>query len=317
VRARSGLHRLWITRRRRIGRVGPACECRAMTPSAVPFRGSHALAGGLVTDHALRHHYVRIYPDVYIHRDVPIDPAVRARAVWCWSGGRGVLAGWSAAAMLGSRWIDRGADGAIVLDDHRRPPKGLAVYRDALTLDDRVGRNGCTVTSPVRTAFDLARRLDLDTGIEAVDALYQATDLSRMELDSYTREHPGVRGVRRLRRVVELSDEGAESIWETRTRLAIVRSGLPQPTSQVRILDALGRFVARVDLCWPPWKVIVEYDGDQHFDAPARHRDIERGNALEVLGYRVIRVKARQLTNGSAVLLDQIRHVLRQAGAPV
>ena len=260
---------------------------------------SAARASGLVTDYALRHHYTRIYPDVFVHGDVTVDPLVRAEAVWCWAGGRGVLAEFSASALLGARWIDRDADGAIVLDGpHRKPPKRLIVRRDTLDPTDRVVRRGHTLTSPARTDFDLARRLDVDTAVEAVDALYQATSLTRDQLCAYLDLHPGVRGVRRAREVIELSDEGAESVWETRTRLAIIRAGLRRPKSQVRIYNEHGRFVARVDLCWPEYRVVVEYDGDQHFDAAARNKDVERWNAIEVAGYRVIRVKARQLGLG-------------------
>jgi Protein of unknown function (DUF559) len=68
---------------------------------------------------------------------------------------------------------------------------------------------------------------------------------------------------------------------------------------------------------WERWWVIVEYDGDHHFEPEQRNRDIERWNALEAAGWRVIRVKARQLVHGRATLIAQVTRVLRDAGAPV
>jgi Protein of unknown function (DUF559) len=286
-----------------------------MDPFSVPFRGSVALAMGAITDHRLRHRCMRIYPDVYIDADVPVDAVLRAQAVWCWCGGRGVVAGLSAAALHGARWIDHDANGAVNFPDRRRPPKQLVVYRDTLAANDIAVRRGIALTTPVRTAFDIGRRLDIDGAVEAIDAIYQATGLRRSGLAQYAAGYPGARGVRRLCDVVELSDEGAESVWETRTRLALVRSGLPRPETQREIFGCSGVFIGRVDMCWPRWRVIVEYDGDHHFDYEARNRDIERWNALEAAGWRVIRVKKRQLVYGRAVLLDQIRTVLRDAGA--
>ncbi|MBM4596765.1 DUF559 domain-containing protein, partial [Rhodococcus hoagii] len=77
------------------------------------------------------------------------------------------------------------------------------------------------------------------------------------------------------------------------------------------------RFVGRVDMVWEQWGVIVEYDGDHHFEPEQRNRDVERWNALEAAGWRVIRVKARQLIHGRATLIAQVTRVLRDAGAPV
>lgn len=202
----------------------------------------------------------------------------------------GVLAGWSAAAMWGTRWIPDTAPTTLNMRQHFRPPKGLEIYRDSLAPNESELWRSYRVTTPKRTAFDLGRRLELGTAVEVVDALYRSTHRTRRDLLAFAARHPGARGLVRFRTVIELSDEGSESPWETRTRLAVVRAGLPRPQTQLTIV---------------------------HFTREQRHRDIERWNALEAAGWRVIRVKARQLMHGRLLLLDQIRQVLRAAGAPV
>jgi hypothetical protein len=47
--------------------------------------------------------------------------------------------------------------------------------------------------------------------------------------------YPGARGIGRLRSALALVDAGAESPQETRTRLLLVRSGLPAPRAQIEV----------------------------------------------------------------------------------
>ena len=282
-----------------------------------PFRRSAVLKQGLLCRYQVDRDYVRLYPDTYVHKDIEVNATVRARAVWCWSDGRGTLAGWSAAALLGVKWIDNTAPGGLSLIGRTRSPAGLQLYRERLDNADRRQHQSFDITTPERTAFDLGRRLPLDRAVEAVDAIYQATRLTREQLSRYADSHSGARGLVQLRQVIELSDEGAESVWETRTRLAILEDGFPRPESQVHVFDADGRFIGRADLGWRKWRVLVEYDGDDHFNYEQRNRDVERWNALEAAGWRVIRVKKRQLLYGRALLMRQIRQILREAGAPL
>jgi very-short-patch-repair endonuclease len=281
----------------------------------MPVRRSVALEERRLSRRTIDREYVRVYPDVYLHKDVPLDAVVRAHAAWSWSGGRGVLAGWSAAAFWGTRWIDANTPACINVAEHRRAPAGLTIYRDELDTKDVVNRRSCAITTPERTAYDLGRRLEFDAAIEVIDAIYQATRLTRSGFSSYVDGHSGDRGLAQLRNVIALSDEGAESKWETRTRLAIRREGFPDLETQVVIQDPSGRFIGRADMGWRRWRVVVEYEGDHHFDKIARNNDIERWNALEAAGWRVIRVKAKQLTHGRALLMQQIRTVLRERGA--
>ena len=64
------------------------------------------LAAGLVSRRSLARDYRAIHRDVYLPRDCDLTPALKAKAAFIWSGGTATVAGLSAAALLGCRWID-------------------------------------------------------------------------------------------------------------------------------------------------------------------------------------------------------------------
>ncbi|WP_307718088.1 DUF559 domain-containing protein [Rhodococcus marinonascens] len=69
---------------------------------------------------------------------------------------------------------------------------------------------------------------------------------------------------------------------------------------------------------WERWKVLVEYDGRQHWsDERQRTWDIERLERLADLGWVVVRVNAEQLRMRPHIVVARARERLRQAGAPV
>ena len=89
--------------------------------------------------------------------------------------------------------------------------KGIVLHNDALSHRETRMIHGISVTTPARTAFDLGRRYGRTLAVIRVDALLQATDLKRSDVESLVDRHRGVRGVVQLREVLELVDDGAES----------------------------------------------------------------------------------------------------------
>ena len=68
-----------------------------------PFRGSTAVAAGLLTRGVLRGpRFRRLFPDVYAPARLETDLLLRSRAAGVLIGGRGVVAGYSAAELLGA-----------------------------------------------------------------------------------------------------------------------------------------------------------------------------------------------------------------------
>lgn len=267
-----------------------------------PFRGADAVASGALSARQLQQFYVAVYPGVYAPRWVDLSAQQRATAAWVWSRGRAVIAGLSASAMLGAKWIEPTIP-AEVVHHNRRAPDMLVVHSDALLAGETMRIDEMMVTTPARTAFDIGRRLPTTAGVQRLDALMNATGLTVTQVEQVIAGHPRARGLKALRRTMGLVDGGAESPYETLTRLILVRGGLPAPQTQLRVADAAGFVVAYLDMGWPDLRVGVEYDGAQHWtDARQRRRDIERLAALDALGWIVIRVSSDMLRTPAVVV---------------
>lgn len=278
--------------------------------------GSQALRAGVLTEHHLRSRYRMVYRNVYLAKGVAMTAELKARAGWLFAGPDAVLAGVSAAAMHGTKWL--GADSpAVVVRPDRHCPKGLTSYSYALAPQDICMRRGIPVTTAARTAFDLMRLLPPGRAVPIVDALMNATDLKVIEIEPLVAANRGIRGVRQAESTLALVDGGAESPQESRLRLALVAGGLPIPETQIRFYDEYGEAFIRVDMGWRQWKVAVEYDGVQHWnDSRQRAWDIERIAILEAMGWVVIRVSATMLGEPEK-LVARVRAKLRARGCPV
>lgn len=292
----------------------PVC---AMAILEAPFRGSAVLAAGLVSRRSLARDYRAIHRDVYLPRDCDLTPALKAKAAFVWSGGTATVAGLSAAALLGCRWIDVHHPAELVRRNGK-PVTGIVVHRAELHHDEVCSVAGIPVTTPARTAFDLGRRPGVDKAVVRLDALCNATGMRRADIDRVLVRHRGARGMAQLRRVLELVDGGAESPQETRTRLVLIRAGLPTPATQIAVLDEFGHFVARIDMGWEQWKVGVEFDGAHHWTDPTqRTRDINRLAESESCGWRIVRVSSDLLRHAPGVVIDRVLAALTAAGCPV
>ena len=281
-----------------------------------PFLGSEALAAGRVTRRALQRNFARVYRDVYMPKSQRMTPVARAKAAWLWAGRDATLGGSSAAAMLGSKWIDpeEPADLFRIGD----AVDGINIHRDKLIANEVCVVGGIPTTTPARTAFDVGRRDTLERAVSRLDALANATALKRAEVLEVLDRHAGARGIVQLRRAVELMDGGAESPQETRTRLLLIAAGLPRPTTQILICNRFGEFIGRIDLGWPEWKVGVEYDGPQHWaDSDAHARTIERIADLEAEGWTIIRLSRDILRYRRGVFLARVQNAMRTAGWPM
>ncbi|MCV7092390.1 DUF559 domain-containing protein [Mycobacterium interjectum] len=281
-----------------------------------PFVGTHAIDAGTSTERELRRSCTRIYRNVYQRRDSGLTAKDRAVAAWLWSGKKAVVAGNSAAALLGAEWIDPHAP-AELISSRKRPPPLIITRNESLLPGEATAVNGVAVTTPARTAFDLGRRPGLAPAVVAVDALARATGLAVDGVQPLVEVHRGARGVKQLRQVLDLVDAGAASPQETRTRLAIVAAGLPRPRTQIAVCNEWGAVLARIDMGWEQWRVGVEYDGAQHWTGPRiRANDIDRAAELERRGWRIVRVSADLLRNRPDIVIARIRAALAAAGYP-
>lgn len=279
-----------------------------------PFIGTEALTNGRVSRRTLRSRHDMIYRNVYVPKDEELTAATRGIAAWLWSGRTATVAGLSAAALHGSRWIDSqlpaelNRAGACSVD-------GIVIHRERLLDGKACLLDGIPVTTPARTAFDLGRRKGLVTSVIRLDALANATRLKSTDVEMLAQRHRGARGLVQLRRVLELMDGGAESPQETRTRLLLVRSGLPKPETQIVVLDTSGYPFARIDMGYREWKVGIEFDGAQHWTDPAqRTADIDRYAELAASGWVIIRVSSDLLRYRPEVVVTRVHAALTVAG---
>lgn len=260
-----------------------------------PFVGTESLAAGILTPYALRSKHVAIYPDVYIPRGAELTAPTRARAAWLWSRRRGIVAGRSAAALHGAKWVSEQLP-AILVSDNRRPPNGIRTWSDSIAESDATVVDGVTVTSPARTAFDIACRYPTETAVAAIDALARAASLTTDAILAVADRHRGRRGIRDARATLNLIDAGAESPRETWLRLLLVAQGFPRPTTQIPVYDEFGVLIARFDLGWESLKIAVDYDGDHHRTTRTQfYRDIRRAETVANLGWTLIRITANDL----------------------
>ncbi|AKK25927.1 endonuclease domain-containing protein [Mycobacterium sp. EPa45] len=279
-----------------------------------PFIAEEVLDAKALTFRELRRFHAAVYPGVWAPRGVELSAIDRARAAWLWSGRSGVLAGLSASALWGAKWIDADAAAELV-HSNRRPPRLIAVHSDTLSANEIRQAHGLPVTAPARTAFDLGRRLDFDAAVQRIDALMQATDVKIDDVHAVMAQHAGVRGLKQLRSVLDLVDGGSESPYESLTRIMLVRSGFPRPQTQIRVCDDEGFVVARLDMGWPEYRVGVDFDGAHHWTDPRqRSNDVERYARLPELGWIDVRVTSSMLHNNPGVFLNRVGAALTARG---
>jgi very-short-patch-repair endonuclease len=133
--------------------------------------------------------------------------------------------------------------------------------------------DGVRVTDGLQTLVDLAAELDDRYWEHALEAALrkQLTTVEALEAVLPTLSARRQKGTARIRRVLALRPTGGpptESLLETYAVQMIRDAGLPEPTRQYRVFTVDGRFVARVDLCWPELGVFLELDGRGHDGQP-------------------------------------------------
>jgi very-short-patch-repair endonuclease len=185
---------------------------------------------------------------------------------------------------------------------------GTAVCRAVLARGEIELRRGLPTTSALRTVVDLGGRDRLTEGVVAADLFLHGGLVTIADLCTYVAEHPGAKGIARLRRVVDLAEPKAESAMETRLRMVLVLAGLPRPEVQVPIHDDQGRFLGRPDLLYRLQRLAIEYDGANHRDRLVD--DNRRQNGLVGAGFRLLRFTAADVYGTPDTIVVQVRHSL-------
>jgi hypothetical protein len=277
------------------------------------FIGSHAIAEGAITRKQLRERsYRRLVQGVYADPGMPFDHRLRCQGVALLLPQGTAIGGHSAAAWHGAPFAAP-HDPVTVLRPagvEWKGPRGTKVHRTELNTADVEGRDGVPVTSPLRTAWDVAALEPLATAVAALDAMVRAGTVRMVDLQVMADAGAGRWGVTKVRRAVPLVDPRAESAPESRVRVACVLAGLaPVPQYEVHVA---GVFLGRVDLAFPEQRLAIEYEGAYHFEDGQIVRDDARIARLVAAGWRVIRLSAPDLRDLDAGV-RRIREELARA----
>ncbi|TCB99007.1 DUF559 domain-containing protein [Micromonospora zingiberis] len=165
----------------------------------------------------------------------------------------------------------------------------------------------------VWAAWECAVWLEPVRAVGIIDALLGRELVDCAGLDAVASANASRPGGRRARWVFGLADAGAQSPPESQLRVRLILAGLPRPVTQHPVRLPNGR-VLHLDLCWPEYRVAVEYDGHWHSDPERMHLDRQRLNQLVGAGWQVLHVTSRRLHRDFPRLLREIRTTLAAAG---
>ncbi|QCV87346.1 hypothetical protein FEZ32_02295 [Acidipropionibacterium jensenii] len=202
---------------------------------------------------------------------------------------------------------------------HRKP--WLVTRTCRITPQEICDVRGVRVTSPERTAVDMAREFGFVTGVMIADAVLGRGGSAQhlQELTDRAFRRPGNRAARR---VAEFADPAPESPGESLMRAMLEVQGCPRPVLQFIIRTPDGQFVARTDFGWPEFGVIGEYDGPEKYGRLLRPgqtvsdvvvAEKDREAAIRDQGFQIIRFSAADLRNPRAAAY-RLRRLIYRTG---
>lgn len=221
----------------------------------------------------------------------------------------------TAALLVGaplSRDLERDHRLHVAVPAPRRAPdaRGVIGHQAHLMGADVCVWRGLRISSPERLWCELAAVLSLPDLVAVRDYLLGGAHplTSAGRLADVAARHPGRRGLRILRRALELLDARAESRKESVLRVILeeggVRGFLPNHWTVTT-----GGYHYRFDLALPDLKVAVEYQSDYHASIEQFRADMTRISRLRADGWEVIEVNADDLRDPHE-LLGRIRRVI-------
>lgn len=186
---------------------------------------------------------------------------------------------------------------------------------------------GYTLTSPARTAVDLARGRPVPEALVVLDATarlivsayvvsptrasYRNPGMVKAVRDLLS-ETAAARGIASLGTAISLADPCRESAVESLSAGHIFLAGLPMPVFQERIQTRQGVFYP--DCYWPEQGVVGEVDGAVKYRQPdAFVKEKEREQILRDHGYRFVRWLGKEIMTTPHLVVDRISRELEAA----
>ncbi len=193
-----------------------------------------------------------------------------------------------------------------------RKEAGVVHHRGALTPAEVTEVAGVPVTTPTRTAIEVAAMTTLESGLITVNGLLHAKLLTPAELAAAAQRTARWPGSLTTDLLVRLADPRIESAAESRFVHLAWSQQLPRPEPQVEVYDESGLLIGRVDFALPHLRAYFEIDGREKY-----YRYRREGESVADF---VLREKKRQeqitlLTGWTCIRLtwDDLNHPERTA----
>jgi len=188
---------------------------------------------------------------------------------------------------------------------------GVRCRQAIISSRDITESDGVLVTTPLRTASDLLRRLYRPYAMSAADGLANAGFIEFEALWEFVTRLKGYPGIIQARSLALLVDPLAASPGESWQRLRVIDAGFPIPQSQYPIVDNFGR-TRWVDLAYPHLKIAAEYDGREfHTDQSDVDNDRSRRKYLSsVLSWRFVVSRKEDIFGEDAGFEQQLGRLL-------
>jgi hypothetical protein len=180
---------------------------------------------------------------------------------------------------------------AVVAPTRAVAIRGVIGHRLLIAKNDVGALGALRLTGPVRTWLDLAAQLTLLELVAVGDFLvcWRHPFATVAHVTHAAAAYPGRRGSALIRTALPLLRTRSESPRESMLRVIIVLAGLPEPECNVEIFDPHGLFLARGDLVYRRYKLLLEYQGDYHrTDKHQWRRDIARLSTVEDYDWKVL-----------------------------
>lgn len=241
---------------------------------------------------------------------------------------RSVLVSRSAARLLNMWTIPDGKEVIELAQPHGTPPStkdwpdGL-LYRHMripesdvyfIHRTDRIGADRkIQVTSPARTAIDIARFHGVRQGVVAMDWLLRFGTLQEKRrqwetIQAKIARLKGKRGIANARQALELASPWSESPYETLLRVILHENGI-----EVEMQLWIGPNY-RVDLIWGT--LVIEIDGLDKFENKPHDAvlsQLRRETWIREQGYEVIRFFTREILRNPEECVRRIREAKARA----
>ena len=253
-----------------------------------PFQTADALALGVSWKTLQGSRFRRLAKGVYVAATTADSHRIRVRAVMLALQPGTIATGVTGLQLLG---VDVGSQFPMTFATthprqiRRRDVKVMRLKELPAHRDGVAGPEHCWLAA--------ASTLDLLDLVTAGDSLLRLRRTTLVRLQSAINSHSG-RGIVAARTAVKLVRERVDSPRETWLRLCLVLAGLPMPECNLIIGDDQGP-MGRVDLVYLAYRLIIEYEGDQHRTNRAQwNADIDRHEDFARDHWTLIRVTSER-----------------------